>query len=180
MSKAENPIMIEEKKCIRLQKKKTEKGAERREMEKEVFLWLGLMILFLVIELLTVGLTSIWLAGGALVAALISLTDAGIVWQVAGFIGVSFLLLIFTRPFAAKYINRQPEKTNCDELIGKIVKVTETVDNYEQTGVAVVNGIEWTARSVSDAEKIEKGNFAEITAISGVKLILKQCEEVEK
>ena len=37
-------------------------------MEKEVFLWLGLMILFLVVELATVGLTSIWLAGGALIA----------------------------------------------------------------------------------------------------------------
>lgn len=149
-------------------------------MEKEVFLWLGLMVLFLVIELLTVGLTSIWLSGGALAALLISLTKVGFAMQLTVFIGVSFLLLIFTRPFAAKYINRNPEKTNCDELIGKIVKVTETVDNYEETGVAVVNGIEWTARSVSDAGKIEKGSLAEVTAISGVKLILKKVKEGEE
>lgn len=160
----------------RRKKQRKERG---KEMEKEVFLWLGLMVIFLIIELLTVGLTSIWLSGGALVALLISLTGVGFVVQLLIFIGVSFLLLIFTRPFAVKYINRHPEKTNYEELIGKIVKVTETVDNYEQTGVAVVNGIEWTARSVSDKEKIEKGSLAEVTAISGVKLILKQFKEGE-
>lgn len=160
-------------------RRKRQRKERGKEMEKEVFLWLGLMVIFLIIELLTVGLTSIWLSGGALVALLISLTGVGFVVQLLIFIGVSFLLLIFTRPFAVKYINSHPEKTNYEELIGKIVKVTETVDNYEQTGVAVVNGIEWTARSVSDKEKIEKGSLAEVTAISGVKLILKQFKEGE-
>ena len=32
-------------------------------MEKEVLIWLGLLVVFLVVEALTVGLTSIWLAG---------------------------------------------------------------------------------------------------------------------
>lgn len=146
-------------------------------MEKEVFLWLGLMILFLVIELLTVGLTCIWLAGGSLVALLVSLTGAGIVWQVLMFILVSFLLVVFTRPFAMKYINVRHEKTNTDELIGKLVKVTETVDNYEQTGTATANGLEWTARAEDDKEKIEKGSLARVVRISGVKLILKKSEE---
>lgn len=46
----------------------------------------------------------------------------------------------FTRPFATRYINRHHEKTNCDELIGRTVRVTEQVDNYEQTGAAFANG----------------------------------------
>lgn len=102
-------------------------------MEKEVFLWLGLMILFLVVELATVGLTSIWLAGGALIALFVALAGATVAWQCIAFIVVSVLLLIFTRPFATRYINRHHEKTNCDELIGRTVRVTEQVDNYEQT-----------------------------------------------
>ena len=101
-------------------------------MEKEVFLWLGLMILFLVVELATVGLTSIWLAGGALIALFVALAGATVAWQCIAFIVVSVLLLIFTRPFATRYINRHHEKTNCDELIGRTVRVTEQVDNYEQ------------------------------------------------
>lgn len=56
-------------------------------MEKEVFLWLGLMILFLVVELATVGLTSIWLAGGAVVrhylVALAGATVAGSVLRLS-------------------------------------------------------------------------------------------------
>ncbi|HIY63104.1 MAG TPA: NfeD family protein [Candidatus Mediterraneibacter stercoripullorum] len=146
-------------------------------MEKEVFLWLGLMIIFLIIELLTVGLTCIWLAGGSLAALLVSLTGANIVWQVLMFILVSFLLVVFTRPFAMKYINARHERTNVDELIGKLVKVTETVDNYEQTGAATANGLDWTARSEDDRETIEKGSLARVVRISGVKLILKKSEE---
>lgn len=63
-------------------------------MEKEVFLWLGLMILFLVVELATVGLTSIWLAGGALIALFVALAGATVAWQCIAFIVVSVLLLI--------------------------------------------------------------------------------------
>ena len=150
---------------------------ERDVMEKEVFVWLGLMIIFLIIELLTVGLTCIWLAGGSLAALLVSLTGANIVWQVLMFILVSFLLVVFTRPFAMKYINARHERTNVDELIGKLVKVTETVDNYEQTGAATANGLDWTARSEDDRETIEKGSLARVVRISGVKLILKKSEE---
>lgn len=122
-------------------------------MEKEVFLWLGLMILFLVVELATVGLTSIWLAGGALIALFVALAGGTVAWQCIAFIVASVLLLLFTRPFATRYINRHHEKTNCDDLIGRTVKVTEQVDNYEQTGAAFANGLEWTARSEKDVRR---------------------------
>ena len=150
---------------------------ERRHMETEVFVWLGLLVLFIAVEVATVGLTSIWFAGGSLAALVISLTGARLVWQIAGFFIVSFFLLAFTRPFALKYINFRHEKTNCEELIGSTVKVTETVDNYAQTGTAVAKGLEWTARAEDDGEKIEAGSMAEVVGISGVKLILKHHEE---
>lgn len=146
-------------------------------METEVFVWLGLLVLFVAAEVATVGLTSIWFAGGSLAALIISLTGADLVWQIAGFFAVSFLLLAFTRPFALKYINFRHEKTNCDELVGSMVKVTETVDNYAQTGTAVARGLEWTARTEKDGERIEAGSMAEVVKISGVKLILKHHEE---
>ena len=139
-------------------------------MEREIFLWLGLMVVFLIIELATVGLTSIWFSGGALAALLV---------QIAVFVVVSAVLVIFTRPFAAKYINVHHVKTNCDELIGSVVKVTETVDNFAQTGTAIAQGKEWTARCKSDKDRIEKDSLAKVTAISGVKLILEKCKEDE-
>ena len=144
-------------------------------MEREIFLWLGLMVVFLIIELATVGLTSIWFSGGALAALLVSLVGAGMVIQIAVFVVVSAVLVIFTRPFAAKYVNVHHVKTNCDELIGSVVKVTETVDNFAQTGTAIAQGKEWTARCKSDKDRIEKDSLAKVTAISGVKLILEKC-----
>ena len=74
----------------------------------------------------------------------------------------------------------QREKTNCDELIGRTVRVTEQVDNYEQTGAAFANGLEWTARSEKDDQKIKAGSLATVTAISGVKLILRPVKEEKK
>ena len=83
----------------------------------------------------------------------------------------------FYEAFATRYINRHHEKTNCDELIGRTVRVTEQVDNYEQTGAAFANRLEWTARSEKDDQKIEAGSLATVTAISGVKLILRPVKE---
>lgn len=146
-------------------------------MEKMIMVWLGLMVLFLLIEVFTVGFTSIWFAGGALGALFAALFHGDLVWQIVVFFAVSLLLLVFTRPFAMKYVNSKHTRTNYEELIGKVVKVTETVDNFAQTGVAVANGLEWTARSSSDVVKLEKDSLAEVVDVSGVKLILKQFKE---
>ena len=146
-------------------------------MEREAFVWLGLLIVFLVIEIITVGLTSVWLAGGALAALLLNIAGLNLIWQVGAFFVVSFLLLFFTRPFAVKYINAHHEKTNYEGVIGKIVRVTETVDNLAQTGTAVVNGLEGTARAEKDEDVLEPGALAKVVSISGVKLIVKKYEE---
>lgn len=146
-------------------------------MGKETFVWIGLLIVFLIIEIVTVGLTSIWLAGCSLAALLLDIAGVGLMWQVVAFFVVSFLLLVFTRPFAVKYINAHHEKTNYEGVIGKIVRVTETVNNLAQTGTAVVNGLDWTARSEKDEEVLEPGELAKVVSISGVKLIVKKYEE---
>ena len=146
-------------------------------MDTEAFVWLALLIIFLVVELITVGLTSIWLAGGALVALLFSVIGLDLVWQVVAFFVVSFLLLFFTRPFAMKYINARHEKTNYEGIVGKVVRITERVDNLQQTGHAVVNGMDWTARSEDDEEVLEVDSLAKVVEISGVKLIVKKYEE---
>lgn len=147
------------------------------DMDKEMILWLVLLIVFLVVEAATVGLVSIWLAGGALAALLLSLTGVDLIWQIVLFLVTSFALLLFTRPLARKYLNPQREKTNYEGLIGEIVKVTETVDNYAQTGTAVAKGLDWTARSSDNEKKIEAGMLAKVLKVSGVKLILEEYKE---
>ena len=60
--------------------------------------WLGILAILLVIEAITVGLTTVWFAGGALIACVASWLGLGIVVQLLLFFGVSVVLLIFTRP----------------------------------------------------------------------------------
>lgn len=137
-------------------------------------IWLALIIIFLLIEIATVGLTSIWLAGGALVAFLLNLFDVGIVWQVLVFFAVSFVLMVFTRPFAKKFINSNRTKTNYEEVIGKTVKVIEKIDNMNEQGTASVNGQEWTARAKNPTETFEVGDMVKVVDIMGVKLIVER------
>ena len=60
-----------------------------------VTLWLVALVAFLVIELITVGLTTIWLAGGALVAFILAILGVNIWVQIIAFVVVSFLLVYF-------------------------------------------------------------------------------------
>lgn len=142
-----------------------------------VYVWLGLLILFLVIEIATVGLTTIWMAGGALGALILDLAGLNLWWQIGAFLVVSFTMLVFTRPFVVKYINSHHEKTNYEGIIGKVVRITEKVDNLQQTGTAVVNGLEWTTRAERDDVILYPGDLAKVVNISGVKLIVKKYEE---
>ncbi len=140
----------------------------------EPIIWLVIVVLLLIVEIVTLGLTTIWFAGGALVSLIVSLLDGPLWLQVGLFILVSGLLLIFTRPLALKYFNSSRVRTNAEDLLGRHAIVTETVNNLEGTGRVKVNGLEWTARSSEESVSIEAGAKVRIMEIQGVKLICKK------
>jgi len=144
------------------------------------YVWLAFVILFVVAECMTVGLVSIWFAGGSLVAMLLAMAGAGIGWQLFAFLLVSAGLLLATRPLAKKYINSKKEKTNYKSVIGEVAKVTETIDNYNQTGAAFADGKEWMARSTDNAVVIQKDALVKVVAIEGVKLMVEPYERTEE
>lgn len=135
-------------------------------------IWLIIMAVLIVIELATLGLTTIWFAAGALAACIAAVLDLAFWIQVLLFIVVSLVLLISTRPLAMRYLNARTSKTNVDSLIGKSAKVTKTIDNIQAQGQVMVNGMEWTARSEDDDAVIPEGTVVTIRRISGVKLIV--------
>ena len=77
-----------------------------------VAIWLALMIIFIVVEIITVGLTSIWFAGGAFASLILALAGWNPVIQIVLFFAVSFVLLFFTKPFVLKYVKPHNVKTN--------------------------------------------------------------------
>lgn len=143
----------------------------------EAFLWFGLFIVLLVIEIITLGLTTIWFAGGALVAFIASVLGMPLAGQFVLFLAVSFLMLYFTRPWAVKYVNKNRAKTNIDSLIGKTAVVQEEINNLKAQGKVILNGMEWTARGREEQSVIQKGALVEVLEINGVKLIVREMKE---
>ena len=146
-------------------------------MNPWVILWLILTIAFVILEISTVTLTSIWFAAGAFVAMIVALLDGSYIWQIVAFVVVTAGMLFAIRPWASKHLNSKTENTNADRAVGQVVRITERISNLEQTGVAMVSGQEWTARTESDDNIIEAGELALVVRIEGVKLIVERVKE---
>lgn len=145
-------------------------------MDYTIF-WLVALVLFILIEIATMGLTTIWFAGGALLAVIAAALGLPLLLQLVLFFSVSFVLLYFTRPIAVKYFNRDRVKTNAESLVGKQAIVIGEIDNLQGTGQVTVGGMEWTARTIKDGTKLVVGSVVNIVAINGVKLIVEERKE---
>lgn len=148
------------------------------EMSPFVFVWLVAVIVFLGVEISTVTLTSIWFAAGALAAMLVAMFNGNLIVQVIAFLIVAFGLLYATKPWSKKFIDTKKVSTNADRAIGEEVRVVERVSNLDQTGKAIVHGMEWTVRTEDDNIIIEQGELVRVLRIAGVKLIVERVEEV--
>lgn len=143
-------------------------------------IWIVLIIIFAVVEIITVGLTSIWFAGGAVAALLGYAVGLNEIWQFLIFLAVSLILLFFTRPWALKYFKPHLVKTNYEEVIGKNVCLTETIDNVKGTGTAVLKGQEWTARAYDEGRIFEAGMIVKVKEIRGVTMYVTDSEIMPK
>ncbi len=139
-----------------------------------ITIWLIVFVVCIGIEIVTMGLTTIWFAGGALIAAVGAALGAPLWLQIVLFVAVSLVLLYFTRPIAVKYFNKDRVKTNAESLVGKQAIVISEIDNLQGIGQVTVGGQEWTARTTAEGVKLPVGSVVIIRAISGVKLMVEE------
>ncbi len=143
-----------------------------------IWLWLGAIVVFGVVEALTAGLVSIWFVAGSVAALAAAIAQMSQTIQVMVFLAVSAIALAATRPLIRKFLRRRAEPTNLDRVLGEVARVTETVDNRNSTGAVYVDGKTWTARS-ADGTVIPAGEEVCIEKMEGVKLFVKLCEKAE-
>ena len=143
-------------------------------MISPVYFWLIVMIIFIIFELATLGLTTIWFALGALVALAVAAVGGPLWLQIIVFALVGLLTLFCVRNLAVQFFNQNRVKTNADGLIGRKGIVTEEISNIHATGQVTVAGQEWTARSVKEGVTYEEGAMVVIREIRGVKLIVEK------
>ncbi|MBR5596834.1 MAG: NfeD family protein [Lachnospiraceae bacterium] len=137
-----------------------------------VYVWLVALVAFVIIEIATMGLTTIWFAGGAFIALFLALVHVSVYVQIGVFLVVSIVLLICTRPLAVKFFNQKTTKTNVDSIIGKQAIVLVEINNLMETGQVMLNGMEWSARTYEEGKIISAGAVVEVKEIQGVKLIV--------
>jgi membrane protein implicated in regulation of membrane protease activity len=135
-------------------------------------IWLGVLVLSILVEATTMGLVAVWFMPGALISLVLSLFDVGLPWQIAVFVVLAVVLLLFGRKLFRPF--NKKVKTNTEALIGQIAVITEQVCNVESRGAAKLNGQEWSARAEQDDQSLEVGDRVLIVDIRGVKLICRK------
>ena len=143
-----------------------------------VIFWAVAVVAFVILELATVGLASIWFALGALCALIAALLGAPVWLQIVWFVIVSVATLLLTRPLAKKYINNKTMATNADRVIGSKAVVKERIDELAGTGAVLADGKMWSART-ADGAVAEPGEIVTVQEIRGVKLVVEPARADE-
>lgn len=140
-------------------------------------IWMIILILFLIVEISTTALVSIWFCIGAIAAWIGDMLNLSFNAQLIIFVVVSLVSLICTRPLFKKLMKPSKDvRTNVDSLINKEAVVTQRIDNLHGNGEVKINGQFWTARS-SDGSIIGENSIVVIEKIEGVKLLVKMKGE---
>ena len=137
-----------------------------------ITVWAILAAAFLIIELVTVGMVSIWFLLGALAAMAGAALGASVWVQVVIFTAVSVLCFLIFYPSLKRLIRKNQQATNADMVLGQTCPVTQRIDNVAGTGAVSVGGKTWSART-ADGATVEEGVLVQAVEIQGVKLIVK-------
>ena len=146
------------------------------------WVWLGVLVLFVIIELVDAGtLVSIWFSLGAVIPLCMTAYQTYAAWyiilQVIVFGAVSIFSILYLRKFAKKALfKNDKETTNLDMYLGKEIKVLRV---EEDRAVVKLNGIEYTIIGKNEEEKFEVGQKVSIVKFSGNKIIVKKVDVKE-
>ena len=141
--------------------------------------WLIAAGVFFIGEILTVGFLVFWLGVASLIAMVVSFFTSNIIIQMTVFIISSVILILSTKPFVKKFMEKEILITNAFSLIGKKALVIQEIDTIKGTGQIKVGGETWSATCDNDSV-IPVDTEVKILKIEGVKAIVQPIKEVVK
>jgi membrane protein implicated in regulation of membrane protease activity len=132
-------------------------------------IWLAVILIFVIIEVVTVDFTSLMLAVGSLGGLIASLFHAPFWLEVVVAAVIALLLLLTVRPPLKRALGRGGDRTrsNVDALMGQAGVIA--IDfNGRPTTVKLANGETWTvARAQPTDPELKEGDHVVVTAIDG-------------
>ncbi|MDE5763608.1 MAG: NfeD family protein [Ruminococcus sp.] len=139
----------------------------------EIIVWAVLTVVFIVVEIFTIQLVSLWLAAGALTTLICTvLLDIPLVVQSGIFAVSSAVFVILSLPLIRKRMNIKHTATNCELDIGKSAIVIEEINPDCNSGRVTLNGVDWSAVS-ENGSPIGSGSIVTITQVKGAKLVVR-------
>ena len=133
-------------------------------------MWLAVGIFFLIVELLTTALVSIWFVPSAIITCLLSFAVNNLLLQTAIFVVLSAVFMVVCRKIYNKHLKKPVDEIDQNEkLLGKTATVTE--DTNAIAGRILVGDVYWRAVSESN-EIIPKGETVKIKDVKGTTLVI--------
>jgi membrane protein implicated in regulation of membrane protease activity len=132
-------------------------------------IWLVVILVFVILEVITIDFTSLMLAVGSIGGLLASLFHSPFWLQIVIAAVISLLLLFTVRPPLKRALGRGSDhaRTLVDALMG--MKGVVTLDfNGKPNIVKLANGETWTAERAQTSEpELKEGDHVVVTAING-------------
>jgi len=133
-------------------------------------IWIIAGVIALIIDLLSGTLFMLWVAGGCIVAGIVSALVPELAWAPWAAFAVSTALLLYLgRPLAKRFQDQKLVPSNVDALVGQEGIVVETIDPVGNTGRVRISSEEWRARS---DEHIESGERVCVLGVEGATVVV--------
>lgn len=144
-----------------------------------VYVWLGVVVISLILEFVTMELVSVWVSIGGFIGMVLALCGVNYIVQLVVAIVVSIACIVGLRKITLKFLNKNQDKTNMDLALGTHVKLLEDVTE-EKMGSAKYNGVIWSVKCEDETKKLKSGTFVEIVKVEGNKLIVKKAQNAKQ
>ena len=133
-------------------------------------IWIAVGVFFLIVELCTAALVSIWFVPAAIITCLLSFVIKSAIWQIAIFVFLSAIFMVISRKIYKKYIKKPVDDVDQNEkLLGKIVTITDTTDGIN--GRVRMGDVYWKAIT-ENGETLSENEKAVIKSVQGTTLIV--------
>lgn len=136
-----------------------------------VYIWLGVILFAIVIELSTNEMVSVWFAGGGIFALIFSACGLDWYFSIPVFIVISIVAMLLFRKMVMEKINDKEVNLNADAAIGKEFKLITSI-SFGNAGSIKVNDVVWSAITKNPNDEISKGTIVTVLELKGNKYIV--------
>lgn len=141
--------------------------------------WILAGVFLLTAEIFTPGFLLAGFGLGSFTGGLLSFFGFPPAVQIFGFSLITMVFFFTLRPFLKRFLIRSGDgrETGVKAYVGKVCKVTEAVDNMNNTGRVQIGSESWRVKAETEGQCFAAGTAVEVSGIEGATLIVREPEK---